>query len=135
MAMRLHVFWSKATEALSTSVRQKAWLLPDSLIRAPVFTARSCAAASRSVSGELVLDRAFQFRCARLADVHFADRSGGDATALVDDVEGRPILVLHRVPVRVVVIHHYRIGDPLLGHGLAHVGDRAFFRQLWRVHA
>ena len=53
----------------------------------------------------------------------------------IDEVEGRPVLVLEGAPDGVVVVDHHRIVDPHLLHGTTNVVDVAFEWELGSVHA
>ena len=65
-----------------------------------------------------------------LAEVHVAHPSLG-----IDEVRGRPVLVLVRLPDRVVVVLDHRIAEAVLGDRVAHVRLVALERELRRVHA
>src|ERR1700756_4497957 len=58
-----------------------------------------------------------------------------DATVLVDDVLGRPVLIAPGVPGRRIVVLRYRVGDTMpLQRGL-HIAGRPFERKFRRVDA
>ena len=53
----------------------------------------------------------------------------------IDEIEGRPIVVLECTPDRIVVIDRDRIGDPHVLGGSAHVLEVVLKGELRRVHA
>jgi len=57
---------------------------------------------------EQFLQACFQAPAARLAGVDLADRTRPDPPAAVHQVKGRPVLVVERSPIRVVVVEQLR---------------------------
>src|SRR5262245_53217987 len=78
---------------------------------------------------EQVLDRLFD-----LVVLAFAGVLEDDEALLVDDVLGRPILILVRSPRCVIVVLRYRILDAVALDGSLDVAERLFARELRRVH-
>jgi hypothetical protein len=76
------------------------------------------------------LNHHFRLFVGTLAEVMIAKTA-----LLIDEIEGRPILVIERVPDGIVVIDRDRIGDPHVPGGSAHILEVVLKCELRRVDA
>jgi hypothetical protein len=87
------------------------------------LSSRGASGAVSHVLREQRLENGVEPTAARLPLVHLPDGALADAAALVDHVEGRPVLVAESLPVGIVVVEKMGEGQPVLadvrGHGLA----------------
>jgi hypothetical protein len=58
-----------------------------------------------------------------------------DTPVAIDEVDGRPVVVLERPPDGEVVVDHDRVADAQFGGGAAHVVEVVLEPELGRVHA
>src|SRR5438477_96326 len=57
-----------------------------------------------------------------------------DPTVDIDEVEGRPVVVVERLPDAVVVVHRHRVADVHLLDGALHVVELPLEQELGRLH-